>query len=118
MTTSTETNTTMDAGLIVSIEDQKGQTIEYTYNTEGELKAWFNFGVFWVTLAAQIRPSLTMAQSTNESSLRSLEALEAQQLQPVRMRFASQQFLGAFPHPFRHLRTHETAVIEEKLQQA
>ncbi|MEO0987841.1 MAG: hypothetical protein AAFY20_20220 [Cyanobacteria bacterium J06639_14] len=50
--------------------------------------------------------------------LRSLEAIETEQLQPVWMGLPCQQLLRTFPDPLRHLRADETAVIKEKLEQA
>ena len=47
----------------------------------------------------------------------SCELLVTEQLQPVRVRLAQQQFRGTFPHPFRMLAPYEPPVIQEELQQ-
>src|SRR5262245_1907956 len=78
-------------------------------------RAWFKSGPFRVTLrslgAAGPKPARSPAR------LRPPEALEPQQLQPVRVRPPRQELRGALAHARRPRAPREAPVIEEELQQ-
>ena len=83
------------------------------------IQAWFIFGQFKVTLAAQTRPSIGDDLAVRfRRFLRSLEALKTEKFQPMRVLLTRQQLRGAFAYSFRHFRSEETAMVQKEPKRA